>query len=130
YLEELGINTIWITPLVDNIDDGMEMDNGEDRYGYHGYCAKDFTKIDENLGDKETLATLIDEAHDRGMKIMVDVGLNHAGYGMNNADQFEGMNRENPVATDDILGELDGLPDFKTEDPEVRKKIIQWQVDW
>ena len=130
YLEELGINTIWITPIVDNIDDGMEMANGDKRYGYHGYWAKDFTKIDENLGDKETFATLIDEAHDRGMKIMVDVVLNHAGYGMNNADQFEGMIRENPVATDDILGELDGLPDFKTEDPEVRKKIIQWQVDW
>ncbi|WP_373821001.1 alpha-amylase family glycosyl hydrolase, partial [Jeotgalibaca porci] len=130
YLEELGINTIWITPIVDNIDDGMEMANGDKRYGYHGYWAKDFTKIDEHLGDVETLKNLVDSAHERGMKIMVDVVLNHAGYGMNDAEQFDGMIRDNPVAGDDIIGELSGLPDFRTEDPAVREQVIQWQIDW
>lgn len=145
YLEDLGINTIWITPIVDNID--WNLGHNQPwlyQYGYHGYWAKDFTKIDEHLGDLETFKELIDKAHDRGMKIMVDVVLNHTGYGMDSnvapADVanfpteeeravFDGLIR-NPAGTGDILGELAGLPDLKTEDAAVRQQIIQWQVDW
>jgi pullulanase len=151
YLDELGINTIWISPIVDNIDfnKGVDFTTSEGldakQYGYHGYWAKDFTSLDEHLGDMETFKELIEKAHDRGMKIMVDVVLNHAGYGMNAIKDswknetnlptdeeraaFEGMLRtemEDPT----VRGELDGLPDFKTEDPAVRAKIIEWQTAW
>jgi pullulanase len=151
YLDGLGINTIWISPIVDNIDfnKGVDFTTTEGlaakQYGYHGYWAKDFTSLDEHLGDMETFKELIEKAHDRGMKIMVDVVLNHAGYGMDTIDAswqneanlptdeeraaFEGMLRtemEDPT----VRGELDGLPDFKTEDPAVRAKIIEWQTAW
>ena len=145
YLDDLGINTLWITPIVDNIDWNMRHDKEGDQYGYHGYWAKDFTKIDEHLGGLETFKELIDKAHDRGIKIMVDVVLNHTGYGLKAGDSgtgisnyptdtdraaFEDMIREDPVTGDDQLGELDGLPDLRTEDPVVREQIVQWQTDW
>lgn len=153
YLDDLGINTIWITPVVDNIDfnKGLDFNTADGlaakQYGYHGYWAKDFTKLDEHLGDIETFQQLIEKAHDRGIKIMLDVVVNHAGYGMdgefneawkadaNNLPTEEeiaslnGMFRtvdEDPT----VRGELDNLPDFKTEDPEVRQKIIAWQTAW
>jgi secreted pullulanase len=143
YLQELGINTLWITPIVDNIDFNKGADFNSKQYGYHGYWAKDFTKLDEHLGDMNTFKELIDKAHDKGIKIMVDVVLNHTGYGLK-ADEnrpgitpedkarFEGMLRTNGVqaSTNPIEGELDHLPDFKTEDPAVREKIIEWQAGW
>ncbi|OMD42841.1 pullulanase [Paenibacillus odorifer] len=141
YLQELGINTLWITPIVDNID--FNKGDGFKQYGYHGYWAKDFTKLDEHLGDMETFKELIEKAHDKGIKIMVDVVLNHTGYGLKAEDdyptitaedkaRFEGMLRTDGVSadTDPIKGELAGLPDFKTEDPAVRKQIIDWQTGW
>src|SRR5690606_37257063 len=69
YLKELGINTIWITPIVDNIDHNVGHGQPwEYQYGYHGYWAKDFTNLDEHLGELSDLHELIKEAHDRGIK--------------------------------------------------------------
>lgn len=130
YLKDLGINTIWITPIVDNID---EITNDSlHQQGYHGYWAKDFEAIDEHLGDTTDLDNLIDEAQKRGIKLMVDIVVNHAGYNTNNQENFAGMLRteDDEVEGDVILGELDNLPDFKTEIPEVREKLIAWQTAW
>jgi pullulanase len=86
YLQDLGINTLWITPIVDNIDFNQGTGFGGKQYAYHGYWAKDFTKLDEHLGDMDTFKELIDKAHDKGIKIMVDVVLNHTGYGLKAGD--------------------------------------------
>ncbi|NMO97570.1 pullulanase [Paenibacillus lemnae] len=142
YIEDLGVNTLWITPIVDNIDHNKGADFNGTQYGYHGYWAKDFTKIDEHLGDLDTFKELIDKAHDRGIKIMVDVVLNHTGYGLKpgdtapvapeDKDRFAGMLRTDGLSTaqDDIQGEVAGLPDFITESPEVRQQVIDWQTEW
>lgn len=143
YLQELGINTLWISPIVDNIDFNKGLDFNGEQYAYHGYWAKDFTKLDEHLGDMATFKELIEKAHDKGIKIMVDVVLNHTGYGLKpednsptitaeDKDRFADMLRTDGVSadTDPIRGELSGLPDFKTEDPAVREKIIAWQSGW
>lgn len=129
YLKELGVTTIWITPIVKNIPFNMAESRGDKQYAYHGYWAEDFTQIDPHLGDEEKLKELIDILHENNIKLMVDVVLNHSGYGTNNLPQFDGMIRENPDGTE-ITGELAGLPDFKTEDPLVREKIIEWQTSW
>ncbi|MFD2671350.1 alpha-amylase family glycosyl hydrolase [Marinicrinis sediminis] len=147
YLDELGINTIWITPIVDNINYNLGFGQPHQyQYGYHGYWAIDFTDVDEHLGDVETFKTLIDEAHDRGIKIMVDVVLNHTGYGLKLGDtnttgatnyptsddqsRFQNMIRKQPINDSDLFGELSGLPDLKTEDPAVRAQIVEWQAGW
>ncbi|WP_106769246.1 pullulanase [Paenibacillus faecalis] len=143
YIEDLGVNTLWITPIVDNIDFNQGASFNGKQYGYHGYWAKDFTKIDEHLGDLDTFKELIDKAHDRGIKIMVDVVLNHTGYGLkpgDNApgitqqdkDRFSNMLRTDGLSSDvdPVKGDLAGLPDFMTENPDVRKQIIDWQAGW
>lgn len=134
YLKDLGINTIWITPIVENILDDMKAtgDNGEvvSSYGYAGYWASNFEALNKHLGTIEEFHTLIDEAHNRGIRIMVDVVLNHSGYGTENSEQFAGMYREQNVEGNDILGSQDGLPDFATENAEVREKLINWQKAW
>ncbi|MFC5701839.1 alpha-amylase family glycosyl hydrolase [Cohnella faecalis] len=143
YIKDLGINTIWISPIVDNIDFNQGVGFGGKQYGYHGYWAKNFETIDEHLGDLDTFKQLLDTAHDKGIKVMVDVVLNHTGYGLkpgdtNNQveqadkDRFSGMLRTNGVdsGTDEVKGELAGLPDLITEDPAVREKIIDWQAGW
>ncbi|WP_050794307.1 alpha-amylase family glycosyl hydrolase [Paenibacillus curdlanolyticus] len=138
YLKDLGINTVWISPIVDNND--FNQSTTIKQYGYHGYWAKNFEALDEHLGDLNTFKQLIDTAHDKGIKIMVDVVLNHTGYGLKPGDtnpnvsaddkaRFDGMLRTDG-SMDEVKGELAGLPDFKTEDPAVRAKIIEWQTSW
>ena len=136
YLKELGVNTIWITPIVENIK-GVTVGDGTGDVpfyaAYHGYWASDFTKLNPALGTEAEFQTLIDTAHEKGMKIMVDVVVNHAGYGMEETDQFPGMLRDKADVNEEdheLGGYQAGLPDFLTELPEVRNKIIQWQGDW
>lgn len=142
YLKDLGVNTIWITPIVENItDDQPDAETGMHTYGYHGYWASDFTKLNKHLGTEEEFAALIEAAHSRGMKLMVDVVLNHAGYGkenyFNNILKDEDGNTikmlrdsSNTVSGDDKQDALSHLPDFVTEDAEVRNQLIKWQTDW
>ena len=129
YLKDLGITTLWINPIVKNIDTNMMAEKNGKQFAYHGYWASDFTKIDPHLGTEDDLKELIDVLHENGIKLMVDVVINHSGYGTKNAGVFAGMHREDSGAGD-IETELAGLPDFLTEDKEVRDKIINWQVDW
>ncbi|MEB1809782.1 MAG: hypothetical protein LPK26_21235 [Bacillaceae bacterium] len=146
YLYDIGINTIWISPIVENIKYDVRHEYPDTPYyGYHGYWASNFEELNPHFGTMDDFHELIDEAHDRGMKIMIDVVLNHTGYGLKEADavyedeipffptaeeraRFAGMLRDGGTGT--VRGELAGLPDFLTEDPAVREQIIQWQVDW
>ena len=82
YLKNLGVNAIWITPMVEQVHGFVG--GGENGtfpfYGYHGYWALDFTKIDPNYGDEAALKTMVDEAHKRGIRVVLDVVMNHVGY--------------------------------------------------
>lgn len=129
YLQQLGINTIWISPIVDNIEGVVNEELNQ--AAYTGYWAKDFTKMDEHLGTTEDFDKLLDEAHKRGIKVMLDIVINHAGYGTNNDDNFSGMLRTKAeLGSDFLTSELDGLPDFKTENQDVRARLIAWQTAW
>ncbi|WHX41325.1 pullulanase [Mesobacillus sp. AQ2] len=149
YLDELGVNTIWISPIVENVKHNVRYKDGDPSYyGYHGYWASNFGELNPHFGTMEDFHNLIDSAHERGIKIMVDVVLNHSGYGLKDIDgqvtnppagyptdeersTFSNLLRQGSnVGSDEVVGELSGLPDFKTEDPEVRQTIIDWQTDW
>lgn len=129
YLKELGITTVWITPIVDNIDDNLRQSLNDKQYGYHGYWTKDFTNVEPGLGDIEKLKELIDVLHENGIKLMIDVVLNHPGYNTQNEEVFSGMIREK-AGSNDLTMELSGLPDFKTENEDVSEKLVKWQSEW
>ena len=78
YFTDLGINAIWMTPIVEQIHGGTDEGTGV-TYGFHGYWAKDWTKIDPNFGTKEDLHELVKEAHARGIRIVLDAVINHTG---------------------------------------------------
>lgn len=134
YLDELGINTIWITPIVENIPGVEVTGEGSDdvpyNAAYHGYWASDFTKLNPTLGTGEEFETLISEAHNRGIKIMVDIVVNHAGYGTEEAFGDMIRSSEETVSGDDQKDSLSGLPDFQTENPDVSAKLVEWQTQW
>lgn len=70
YIKALGFSAIWITPVVENASG----------YDYHGYHAFDFTKVDPRYeSDDTSYQDLIDAAHEKGLKIIQDVVLNHSG---------------------------------------------------
>ena len=70
YIKALGFTAIWITPIVENASG----------YDYHGYHAHDFSKVDHrHESEGVSFQTVIDEAHARGMKIILDIVLNHTG---------------------------------------------------
>ncbi len=132
YLENLGINTIWITPIVENIPGVTVTDTGKEdvpyNAAYHGYWASDFTKLNPTLGTKEEFQTLIDQAHNRGIRIMVDIVVNHAGYDTDFGDMIR--SGDDIVSGSDQKDSLSNLPDFKTEDPAVSAQLVKWQTQW
>ena len=134
YLEQLGINTIWITPIVENIKGVNVTVEGKDKVpynaAYHGYWASDFTQLNPALGTKEEFKTLIDKAHARGIRIMVDIVVNHAGYNTESTFGNKLRSGDDVVAGSDQKDSLSNLPDFKTEDPEVSKQLVEWQTQW
>lgn len=132
YLQDLGVNTIWITPIVENIKGVAVTDEGSKdvpyNAAYHGYWANDFTKLNPTLGTTGEFETMISEAHKRGMRIMVDIVVNHAGYGTEST--FADMLRDKSVSEGDIKSWQSGLPDFATENADVRAKLVEWQTSW
>lgn len=78
YFTDLGINAIWMTPIVEQIHGGTDEGTGV-TYGFHGYWTKDWTNIDPNFGSKEDLHELVKEAHAKGIRIVLDAVINHTG---------------------------------------------------
>ncbi len=78
YFTDLGINAIWFTPVVEQIHGATNEGTGN-TYGYHGYWTKDWTALDPNFGTKKELEKLVGTAHDNGIRILMDVVLNHTG---------------------------------------------------
>ena len=81
YIEDLGVTTLWISPVIKNIETDANVD------GYHGYWAVDLTKPNLHFGDLNALRSLVAAAHDRDMLVVIDIVTNHMGqlffYDMN-----------------------------------------------
>ena len=72
YIKQLGATAIWSTPL---------LENNFDKYTYHGYAMSDFYKIDPRYGSNDDYARMVDAAHQKGLKIIMDMVSNHGGIG-------------------------------------------------
>lgn len=81
YLDDLGINAIWITAPYEQIHGWVSgKDDKFPHYAFHGYYTQDWTYMDKNMGTIEEFRTFVDEAHQRGIRIVMDIVLNHSGY--------------------------------------------------
>lgn len=78
YFTDLGVDAIWMTPIVEQIHGATDEGSGK-TYGYHGYWTKDWTALDPNFGTKEDLRELVQKAHQKGIRILLDAVVNHTG---------------------------------------------------
>jgi len=78
YFNDLGVNAIWFTPVVEQIHAATDEGTGN-TYGYHGYWAKDWTALDPNFGTRKDLENFVKTAHREGIRVLMDVVLNHTG---------------------------------------------------
>ena len=78
YFSDLGINAIWMTPIVEQIHGATNEGTGN-TYGFHGYWTKDWTELDPNFGTKKDLKELVEKAHHKGIRIVLDAVVNHTG---------------------------------------------------
>jgi alpha-amylase len=78
YFDKLGIDVIWLTPIVEQIHDAVDEGTGLS-YGFHGYWARDWSALDPSFGTKKDLAELVEKAHKNGIRIMLDAVINHTG---------------------------------------------------
>ena len=74
YLADLGVTALWLTPVLEN--DQMEI---KGQSCYHGYATTNYYRVDPRLGTNEEYRTLIDEAHGKGLKVVMDMIFNHCG---------------------------------------------------
>ena len=75
YFNELGVTALWFTPVLEN--------NSPDNNGfstYHGYATTDYYKVDPRFGSNEEYRQLVDEAHQKGLKVVMDMIFNHCGF--------------------------------------------------
>ncbi|EMR2428011.1 alpha-amylase, partial [Klebsiella pneumoniae] len=82
YLQQMGVNALWISSPLEQIHGWVGGGTKGDfpHYAYHGYYTQDWSKLDANMGTEADLRRLVDEAHKRGIRILFDVVMNHAGY--------------------------------------------------
>ncbi len=79
YFNALGVDAIWTTPLIENVHGSVGEGEWGRTYAYHGYWPRDWTRVDPRFGTEADLAQLVRAAHGRGLRVIVDVIINHSG---------------------------------------------------
>lgn len=92
YFQQLGVNVLWISSPLEQIHGWVGGGTKGDfpHYAYHGYYPMDWTRLDANMGTGDELRALVDGAHQRGIRILFDVVMNHTGYAtLTDMQQFQ-----------------------------------------
>ena len=136
YIKSLGATSIWLSPLADNTQE-MKLGNYHG-YGHHGYWIRDHYEVEEHQGDMGDAKKLVEEAHKRGLKVVLDVVLNHVGpdHGLLSDPSKKGWfhnqgginDWNNPIDVE--RGDLGGLPDLNQENPETYKFLVDNTLWW
>ncbi len=138
YFQELGVTAIWLTPVYLNI--GSFYDSA----GYHGYWAMDFARVDWRLSgtrnetarqSRTHLKRLVDAFHQAGLKVILDMVVNHTGYHTREyldypERHFEDRHFNEHREGDPVEGWLSGLPDLDHDQIEVGDYFVQNVLDW
>ena len=88
YFTNLGVTALWISPPYEQIH-GYIAGQYYKHYAYHGYYALDYTEVDANLGTAREMKAVVDEAHRQGIRVIMDLVMNHPGFAtMRDMDEF------------------------------------------
>ncbi len=144
YISDLGATAIWSTPLL--------LDN-EPKVSYHGYACGDYYHIDPRYGNNELYRTFVAESHKRGLKVIMDIVMNHCGishWWMSDLPysdwihQFDYYTQTNHVLSANMdpnasmydlkiqeSGWFDtSMPDMNLDNPDLLQYFKQWAVWW
>lgn len=124
YIKSLGATAVWLTPINTQIAHDISSEYGEFA-PHHGYWANDLASIDPRFGTEQQLAELVQQAHGLGLKVILDVVYNHLGYGADwESSKSEWIRSGSQCGGDEITACLAGLPDLRTELPEVQQYLF------
>jgi glycosidase len=133
YFQRMGFTAIWISPVVLQVPppgDGGGVNAGMPFVGFHGYWADRFDQLEPHFGDLAALRALGTAADAAGIKLVVDVVVNHVGPGATLLAQHPTWFRTgSQCGSDDVTLCLAGLPDFKQEVAGVPEFLIG-TIDW
>jgi glycosidase len=144
HISKLGCTAIWPTPM---------LGDDEEAWSYHGYACSDYYHIDPRYGSNELYAQMVQQAHKKGLKILMDMVPNHCGAAhwwmkdlpyQNWINQFPQFTNTNNVFTanyDINASQYDRLlsnrgwfdtpmPDMNLENPDLLKYFQQWAIWW
>ena len=144
YFNDLGVTTLWLTPV---------LENNQPQGSYHGYAITDFYKVDPRHGSNELYQSMVEKAHQKGLKIIMDMVFNHCGHShwwMNNLPTKEWLNIwpeytqsnfKSSTWSDPYASEIDrnkmsrgwfvsSMPDFNQEDTYVANYLTQNSIWW
>ena len=134
YIQSLGTNVIWLSPIVEQVHGFV---GGGDSgsfpfYAYHGYWTRDFTKIDANLGNEAVFKELVTQAHKRGIKVLLDAVINHAGYATLADLQLDKLNVVNQEQLPKHWGDWQPTHDqnWHSYNQLIDYKSDQWRLWW
>lgn len=81
YFDKLGVNAIWITAPYEQAHGWVGGKNGAfPHYAFHGYYTLDWSSMDQNMGTVEELRTFVNACHSKGIRVIMDIVMNHVGY--------------------------------------------------
>lgn len=144
YLDEMGFTSIWLNPI---------LENNQDQYSYHGYSTTDFYKVDPRFGTNEEYKTLSEKANKKGLKLIMDMIMNHCGSEhwwmkdlpsenwINNPQSYFMTNHRRTTLRDPYASEYDKtlfsdgwfvstMPDLNQRNPLVADYLIQNTIWW
>lgn len=144
YMAELGVTALWNTPL---------LEDNQPVHSYHGYACTDYYHIDQRFGSNDEYRELTREAHEKGIKMIMDMVPNHCGSAhwwmadlpfadwIHVFDEYTHSNCSFAVLNDPYASEIDrynmesgwfdvSMPDMNLDNPYVLQYFKQWAVWW
>lgn len=113
YFDNLGVNALWISAPYEQIHGYCDSGKGFAHYSYHGYYVLDYTETDANFGTREEFKKMVDTAHEHGLRVIMDIVMNHTGY--NTVKDMEEFNFGTLLSgAADYKYKLDGVGDVNS----------------
>lgn len=132
YFDDLGVNALWISAPYEQAHGYCDSGKGFAHYSYHGYYVLDYTEADANFGTAEEFETLVDTAHKHGIRVIMDIVMNHTSY--NTVKDMEDYNFGTllPGASDfkyklDNVSDVNSYIDYKSSAADWGR---WWSNDW